>query len=1203
MTEDLPDPAAPGPAAPDPATTDPAVTVLLVEDDPDDVVLVEAALASYPSIALRHCDRMEALESGAAGRPDVVLLDLHLPGSRGLATVDRAMAALPGVPVVAFTTLDDDALAIEALRRGAEDYLVKAEADGPAIVRVLTRALARVRSARDTQEHVVDRLLPLAARHPDGVVSLDAAGRVVSLNVTAEVLIGHGEAQVHGWPLDELISAGDRETVVAWWRDVQLGVARSGEVTLASGVPVEATAVPIGWGPTGEDGAGAAQIDGAYVVLHDLTVRRRQLTERALLAASLDKLAEGLLLLHGDTLMHRYANSKAADLLGVDVTALVGRVAAQVLPPALADIAREVVGGNTDYLRDVVEIVGDDGDVRRTLDVIAQRLELGDDEKPSVAVLLRDRGALDRAERERQQLLALMRSRDLVIVTLDAAGRVVTWNPGAHVVLGVAPQEAIGADYETLLPLADEAGHTAPPVGTRVVHRMTPGGVRILAETRTAIRIGLEGRTGVSIIARDLTDLEDHRSRLEALLAQFSELARHSDVITFRYVPDTEKVTTISPTVGHILGLSADDIVADARVLLDRIDPEQATELLDSTQAIRSNVLVRVTDADGMLRHLEMSSVPVFEGDAFVAVDGFARDVTERVEAQQQLERNARQLEAANAQLERLAAHREDLLSVVSHELRTPLTPITGFAELLLARHADALGDEGRRLLEVIQRNAARLTGLVDELLVASRATSGRLGAIPTATSVAAVVGRMIEDLGHPPDEVTFRSDTDARAWVDARHLEQILGNLVTNARRYGRPPVEVAVIARGEDVVVRVADHGEGVPAEFAARMFDAFAQASSGERRTGSGVGLGLWIVRVLTELNGGTVAFVPTPAGTGAVFEVVFPAAVPGSPPLGVRTAAGPRSRTVRDRLRAGLTGADPTVLAEALTAALDSEMSARDLVDEVFVPILVEVGEQWLEGYDDVATVNQVSSRCQEALAWLAVDGRASHVGFTRARVIHAVPNEEEHTLPARLASFVLAASGVEVAWLGRLRSQHLAEVLLRDRPDALLLTVTGSEHLLDAARLAAIAGAAGVPTIAGGRVVPVDRAARIGAIGVADLDAVVETLDTWRGQRRPSPLVTTIGEPARQVRDRGQVVTRWIDEAVTGNAAELLREELRRFFRMAMVARVLDDDELLTAEVDGLARRLEPRGGDAALAAAFVRQIEAQVAAAMPSSTP
>lgn len=135
------------------------IRVLLIEDDADDALLMKEMLTEIGRPSLRFAlDRVERLSEGVRhlekGKPDVVLLDLSLPDSQGMETFTRFHAQSPEVPIVVLTGFDDDVIALEAVRQGAQDYLVKFQVDGRMIARVILYAIERKRLQQVKDEFV-----------------------------------------------------------------------------------------------------------------------------------------------------------------------------------------------------------------------------------------------------------------------------------------------------------------------------------------------------------------------------------------------------------------------------------------------------------------------------------------------------------------------------------------------------------------------------------------------------------------------------------------------------------------------------------------------------------------------------------------------------------------------------------------------------------------------------------------------------------------------------------------------------------------------------------------------------------------------------------------------------------------------------------------------------------------------------------------
>ncbi len=140
------------------------VRVLIIEDDPDDVVLLEHAFEEIGApCALREAASLDGGLTALASAPaDVILLDLTLPDSRGLATLDTFIRAAEGTPIVVLTGWADEDVAAEAVARGAQDYIVKGSTDGAGVWRAIRYALQRARvleSLEDRRRSEFEELL------------------------------------------------------------------------------------------------------------------------------------------------------------------------------------------------------------------------------------------------------------------------------------------------------------------------------------------------------------------------------------------------------------------------------------------------------------------------------------------------------------------------------------------------------------------------------------------------------------------------------------------------------------------------------------------------------------------------------------------------------------------------------------------------------------------------------------------------------------------------------------------------------------------------------------------------------------------------------------------------------------------------------------------------------------------------------------
>jgi PAS domain S-box-containing protein len=227
------------------------------------------------------------------------------------------------------------------------------------------------------------------------------------------------------------------------------------------------------------------------------------------------------------------------------------------------------------------------------------------------------------------------------------------------------------------------------------------------------------------------------------------------------------------------------------------------------------------------------------------------------------------------ARRRRLERMRSDLISTVSHEIRSPLTSVKGFTSTLLAKW-DRFSDEQKKvMLQTINYDADRVTRLLGDLLDVSRLEAGRLELKRQEVDVVALASdalmRLRLDAEHHSLQVLF-PDGFPKVTADPTRIEQVLMNLVENAIKYASPGrISVSGNDDGDHVIVRVSDEGEGIPADHLPHIFGKFYRRGSGERR--SGTGLGLYICKGIVEAHGGELLVEKSDA-TGTVFAFTLP-----------------------------------------------------------------------------------------------------------------------------------------------------------------------------------------------------------------------------------------------------------------------------------------------------------------------------------------
>jgi two-component system, OmpR family, sensor kinase len=241
--------------------------------------------------------------------------------------------------------------------------------------------------------------------------------------------------------------------------------------------------------------------------------------------------------------------------------------------------------------------------------------------------------------------------------------------------------------------------------------------------------------------------------------------------------------------------------------------------------------------------------------------------------------RTLEELQQRNAELTAAVAARDTFIAVAAHELRNPMTPMIGQIDLLLAGSR-----AGRYSLEQIEQRLERVQLVMNHylkraatLLDVSRITTGKLILEPSPFDLSDLLRETVATFAAAAHHAGAQIDVDAPASLlgtwDRLALEQIIDNLVSNAIKYGaHRPVEVCAEDRGDNVCIRVRDHGPGISADVRTRIFGRFERAVGPDERR-SGFGVGLWVVGQLVDAMGGTIR-VDDAEGGGAVFIVILP-----------------------------------------------------------------------------------------------------------------------------------------------------------------------------------------------------------------------------------------------------------------------------------------------------------------------------------------
>jgi PAS domain S-box-containing protein len=386
----------------------------------------------------------------------------------------------------------------------------------------------------------------------------------------------------------------------------------------------------------------------------------------------------------------------------------------------------------------------------------------------------------------------------------------------------------------------------------------------------------------------------------------------------------------------------------------ENVHPEDYQECLDtyvaSFDARRPFTMVyRLRRHDGAWRWLLDNGIPRHNADGqFAGYIGSCVDVTPQREAEDKLREADRR--------------KDEFLAVLSHELRNPLAPITMAADLL--RKKPARDAEESALHDVLVRQTAQLTRLLDDLLDVNRIRSGKIALRRQAMDLNEAVARAVESVA--PQFVSKKQDLTIDIprepiFVDAdpTRMSQVTANLLSNASKFtpARGRIALSLARKDGHALLRVKDSGIGISKEQVPHIFEMFAQVEPTQIKTEGGLGVGLALTRMLIDLHGGNIEVKSEGAGRGTEFSVRLPAIAPSAT---ATTAPLPRATDLHPHYRVLV--ADDNVdsalmLSEALRGMGHDVRAVHDglatiAAAESFAPqvAFLDIGMPRMNGYD-------------------------------------------------------------------------------------------------------------------------------------------------------------------------------------------------------------------------------------------------------------
>ena len=396
-----------------------------------------------------------------------------------------------------------------------------------------------------------------------------------------------------------------------------------------------------------------------------------------------------------------------------------------------------------------------------------------------------------------------------------------------------------------------------------------------------------EERSLINAIAERLGRIIEHTRAEEALQEsedRYSALFDRSLDCVFVNTPDGDFIDANSAAL-NLLGYKREDIRSLNYALL--LSEEQlpmafkALEEIVETGSQKEMLELKLRRRDGKSVYVETKGSLIYRDGKPYAVQGIARDITERKQAERDRERLLAELEAKNKEL-------ESFVYSITHDLKTPLVSLQGFSSLLQREFHDQLDEEGKHYMERIQGNVAHMDSLISDLLELSRIgrVVGPIEEINVGTVLKEIQQNLSIELKEAGTELVVQEPLPA-VHADPGRIRQVFTNLIDNALKFrsqDRPlRIEVGCKEERGSYRIHVADNGIGIAPQYQEQIFNPFRKL---DPKT-EGMGIGLALVKKIVEHHGGrvwiespsTLLRTPTEAaegqeGGGATFYLTLP-----------------------------------------------------------------------------------------------------------------------------------------------------------------------------------------------------------------------------------------------------------------------------------------------------------------------------------------
>lgn len=497
-----------------------------------------------------------------------------------------------------------------------------------------------------------------------------------------------------------------------------------------------------------------------------------------------------------------------------------------------------------------------------------------------------------RAHQRQEVFRVTLRSIGDAVITTDTEAHITYINGVAESLTGWSHEDALGQPLDRVFPIINEV--TRQPVGNPAMRALREGVVVGLAnhtilikkdgtecpidDSAAPIRNEQGHVSGCVLIFRDVTAQrlierekanQLHTARLLASIVETS-----NDAIISKSLDGN--IQSWNAAAEQLFGYTSEQAIGRHISLV--IPPERLNEEEQIIASLREGKRIEHYETERVRsdgRHIMVSLTisPIKDDSGNVTgASKIVRDITERKRLEDDLRRLAADLSATDRR-------KNEFLATLAHELRNPLAPMSNMLEVLKRAGGDA--EIVKRAQDTLERQLDQMIRLVDDLLDWNRITHDRLELRRSEVELSSVIQQAVEVASPLIDAAGHKLTVDLPKEpiylnADPARLAQLFGNLLNNSSKYTKPEGAIWLSARQSDgeVLVTVKDNGAGIPPDKLDSIFDMFMQVDRTSEQSQAGLGIGLTLVKRLTEMHGGAIQARSDGEGKGSEFVVRLP-----------------------------------------------------------------------------------------------------------------------------------------------------------------------------------------------------------------------------------------------------------------------------------------------------------------------------------------